>query len=430
MNSTDIVNMTLPALSYRGLVALPNNELRLEMAKIDTHLTVKEVMETQDKLVCILIKKEFLNLGKDPESFNSIAVIGKITAVTEHLNMQRLVIKTIVRCEVLEFVSTSPIMRVSVVTKPSTSTSQTKELACVRLLVQELDQKAQNLFKGKPELISKISEGVTPELLTDIFAFNLPLDYNTKLKYLNTIDVTGRMVYLLQDIRREKVVKEIEEEIDQKVKESISENQKEFYLREKMKAIQEELGDKAKKESDIEELRKKIYDCKMPKSIEEKALNELSRYAMLSASSGESSISRTYLDFIISLPWSNKSEDCKDILKAKEQLTLNNLQNSDLSPDCEEGADNAPSDLLNDIIKVNFTETLLPLLVERKKFFRKLSVDAIMKWQSREIAQPLLKMPEKYKIVAVQMFRNLLGYMKDRKSSKEPIQHYRCKRGG
>ena len=320
MNSIDIVNMTLPALSYRGLVALPNNELRLEMAKIDTHLTVKEVMETQDKLVCILIKKEFLNLGKDPESFNNIAVIGKITAVTEHLNMQRLVIKTIVRCEVLEFVSTSPIMRVSVVTKPSTSTSQTKELACVRLLVQELDQKAQNLFKGKPELISKISEGVTPELLTDIFAFNLPLDYNTKLKYLNTIDVTDRMVYLLQDIRREKVVKEIEEEIDQKVKESISENQKEFYLREKMKAIQEELGDKAKKESDIEELRKKIYDCKMPKSIEEKALNELSRYAMLSASSGESSISRTYLDFIISLPWSNKSEDCKDILKAKEQL--------------------------------------------------------------------------------------------------------------
>ena len=320
MNSIDIVNMTLPALSYRGLVALPNNELRLEMAKIDTHLTVKEVMESPDKLVCILIKKEFLNIGKDPESFNNIAVIGKITSVTEQLNMQRLAIKTIVRCEVLEFVSTSPVMRVSVVTKPSTSTSQSKELACVRLLVQELDQKAQSLFKGKPELISKISEGVTPELLTDIFAFNLPLDYNTKLKYLNTIDVTDRMVYLLQDIRREKVVKEIEDEIDQKVKESISENQKEFYLREKMKAIQEELGDKAKKESDIEELRKKIYDCKMPKAIEEKALNELSRYAMLSASSGESSISRTYLDFIISLPWSNKSEDCKDILKAKDQL--------------------------------------------------------------------------------------------------------------
>ena len=134
-------------------------------------------------------------------------------------------------------------------------------------------------------------------------------------------------------------MKEIEDEIDQKVKESISENQKEFYLREKMKAIQEELGDKAKKESDIEELRKKIYDCKMPKAIEEKALNELSRYAMLSASSGESSISRTYLDFIISLPWSNKSEDCKDILKAKDQL------------DKEDVLKNA-AEVQNDMVKV------------------------------------------------------------------------------
>lgn len=320
MNNVDVINITLPAISYRGLVPLPHNEVRIEMAKVDTHLTVKEVMESEDKLVCILVKKEFLNIGKNPESFNDIAVVGKITAVTDLATMQRIVIKTIVRCEVQEFVSTSPVIRVSVVTKPSVSTSQTKELACVRLLVQELDQKAQSLFKGKPELISKISEGVTPELLTDVFAFNLPLDYNTKLKYLNTIDVTDRMVYLLQDIRREKVVKEVEEEIDNKVKESISENQKEFYLREKMKAIQEELGDKAKKESDIEDLRKKIYDCKMPKSMEEKALSELSRYSMLSSSSGESSVSRTYLDFIVSLPWSNKSEDCKDIVKAKEQL--------------------------------------------------------------------------------------------------------------
>ena len=320
MNSIDVINITLPALTYRGLVPFPHNEIKIEMPRLESHLTVKEVMESNDKLVCLLVRKEFLNPSKDLELFNNIAIVGKITAVSDLASIQRIVVKTIVRCEILEYVTTGPIMRVSVVTKPSTSSSQTKELACIRLLVQELDQKAQGLFKGKPELISKVSEGVTPEILTDIFAFNLPLDYKTKLNYLNTVDVTDRMVMLLQDIRREKVVQEVENEIDQKVKASIAENQKEFYLREKMKAIQEELGDKAKKESDIEELRKKIYACKMPKSIEEKALNELSRYSMLSSASGESSISRTYLDFLISLPWSKKSEDCKDILKAKEQL--------------------------------------------------------------------------------------------------------------
>lgn len=320
MNNTDIVNITLPAIHSRGLVPLPSNEIRIEALKAETHLLVKEVMESPDKLIVLLTKAQFLSSSMKPTDFNNIAVVGKITSVSEVGTIQRILIKTIVRCEILEFESLTPFVKVKVETRPSFSSSQTKELACVRLLVQELDQKTQLLFKGKPDVLSKVTEGVTPDILTDVFAYNLQLDYNSKLKYLNTIDTTDRMIYLLQDIRHEKVIREIEEEIDNKVKESINESQKEFYLREKMKAIQEELGDKAKKESDIEELRKKIYECKMPKAMEEKALNELARYAMLSSSSGESSISRTYLDFIISLPWSTRSEDCNDILVAKEQL--------------------------------------------------------------------------------------------------------------
>lgn len=320
MNNVDIINIILPAICYRGLVPLPHNDIKIEMPKGENHLTIKEVMESKDKLVVLLVKKDFIKSGNNKEDYNNIAVVGKIVAITDVGNIQRVVIRTIVRCEVLEFISLAPTLKVNVVTKPSESTSSTKELACVRLLVQELDQKSQSLFKGKPEVIAKVSEGVTPEILTDIFAFNLPIDYNSKLRYLNTIDTTERMVHLLQDIRQEKIVREVEDEIDNKVRQSVSESQKEFYLREKMKVIQEELGDKAKKETDIEELRKKILECGMPKGIEEKALNELNRYAMLSAASGESSISRTYLDFIISLPWSNKSDDCKDILKAQEQL--------------------------------------------------------------------------------------------------------------
>lgn len=322
MNSSDIIQITLPALCYRGLVPLPHNELKIEMAKNDSARTIKEVMQSPDKLIVLLAKKEFLSNVDTIENFNNIAVIGKIVALTDARTSQRLVIKTIVRCQIDSFLEVEPIMHVTVTTKPSVSTSTTRELACVRLLVQELDPKTKNLFKANTDLISKVSEGVTPEILTDMFAHNLNLDYNTRLKYLNTIDTTERMVFLLQDIRNEKVVREIEDEIDNKVRQNVSENQKEFYLRERMKVIQEELGDKAKKESDIEELRKKILDVKMPKNIEEKALNELVRYSMLSSGSGESSISRTYLDFIISLPWSNASEDCHDLVKAKEQLDI------------------------------------------------------------------------------------------------------------
>lgn len=331
MNSTEQMQITLPALCFRGLVPLPHNELKVELTKNDSANTIKEVMQSSDKLLVLLVKKQFLSNNDDVSSFNNIAVVGKIMALTETNTTRRLVIKTIVRCEINAFVDGDPVMHVNVITKPSISTSTTRELASVRLLVQELDTKTKNLFKGNTDIISKVSEGVTPEILTDIFAHNLNLDYNAKMKYLNTIDTTERMVFLLQDIRNEKVVLDIEEEIDNKVRQNVNESQKEFYLREKMKVIQEELGDKAKKESDIEELRNKILAAKMPKTMEEKALNELSRYAMLSASSGEGSISRTYLDFIISLPWSNASVDCDDLIKAKAQLDkdhygLNNVK--------------------------------------------------------------------------------------------------------
>lgn len=319
MNSVDIINITLPAISFRGLVPLPYNDIKVEVSKVD-QMVIKEVMNSKDKLLVIMAKKDFLSSSTKPDDMNDIAVIGKITLVNHINGIQTIVIKTIVRCEIISFVSTTPYLEVAVVTKPSESTDSTKELACVRLLVQELDQKTQAIFKGRPDVIAKVSEGVTPEILTDVFAFNLPLDYNSKLKYLNTIDTTERMISILKDLRHEKAVKEIEDEIDNKVRQNVNESQKEFYLREKMKVIQEELGDKARKESDIEELRNKIKQCKMPKEMEEKALQELSRYSMLNAASGESGISRTYLDFIVSLPWSNSSEDTKDILKAKEQL--------------------------------------------------------------------------------------------------------------
>lgn len=126
---------------------------------------------------------------------------------------------------------------------------------------------------------------------------------------------------MLEDLKREKYIRALEMNIENEVRKSISESQKEYYLREKMKVIQDELGEKAKKETDIEELRKKILAAKMPKSMEEKALAELNRYASLSVASGESAIIRTYLDFVIALPWSKESKDTNDIKRLRRNWT-------------------------------------------------------------------------------------------------------------
>jgi ATP-dependent Lon protease len=128
---------------------------------------------------------------------------------------------------------------------------------------------------------------------------------------------------LLEDINKQKMIVDLEQKINDEIKKSIDENQKEYYLREKMRAIQNELGDKAKKEEEIDELRTKILAAKMPKTIEEKALAELSRYQSTPAAMAESSIIKTYLDLLVDLPWKKASKDNYDLAKVKTKLDEN-----------------------------------------------------------------------------------------------------------
>lgn len=321
MENQILKNNEIPAIFCRGLVALPNNDIPIIIDNDSNKVAIDAVVKTREKKVVILVSKSFMKVPSDESDFNKIAVLGNVVIDSQPTNgPRRVVVRTTARCEVLAFTTRTPYNQVIVVEKPSESSDINKEVACVRMIIQELDQGTQNLFKGRKDIIARVSEGITPEVLTDIFAFNLQLDYDTKLRYLNTINVTDRMIYILQDLRREKAIQSIEDEITSKVNASVSASQKEYYLRERMKAIQDELGDKVKRESDIEDLRKKILEAKMPKTMEEKALQELARYSYLGANSSESGVSRTYLDFIISLPWSKASVDSKDIKKAEEQL--------------------------------------------------------------------------------------------------------------
>ncbi len=128
---------------------------------------------------------------------------------------------------------------------------------------------------------------------------------------------------VLEDINKQKMIVNLEQKINDEIKKSIDENQKEYYLREKMRAIQNELGDKAKKEEEIDELRTKILKAKMPKAIEEKALAELARYQSTPSAMAESSIIKTYLDLLVDLPWKKASKDNYDLKKVQDKLDEN-----------------------------------------------------------------------------------------------------------
>jgi len=310
----------LPAMAVRGVVPLPNNEIKLEVGRPESLLALQEASKFNNYIVLLFFTGE----ADEPANEENVHKRGVIAQIVYDMpvinNIHKVKLNGIVRCEVRNFVQISPYMHVDVVTLPAETENIDEELAAVRLLIEELKSNSRNLLKNNPELVNTISKGVTADRLSDLLAYNLPFDLNSKLKYLDTSSVNQRLKYMLEDIKKEKYIQDIEQQIENEVRRVISENQKEYYLREKMRVIQDELGDKARKETEIEQLREKILEAKMPKSMEEKALTELDRYSSLSIASGEAGIIRTYLDFIISLPWSKASKDNMDIKKAKEQL--------------------------------------------------------------------------------------------------------------
>jgi len=320
ITSTEILNLTLPGIVLKGVVPLPNNEVNLDVVNNENKMAVRQALLTKDKTVLLLVQK---NLGIEevkPEDINKICIACKILSTTEQNQVIKLKVECIVRCEIIEVLSTNPFFICNVATKPFVSTDVEGEVASLRLVIKELEKTGPIIFRDRPQVLKQISGGVTADRLCDVIAFNLPLEFSEKCKYLNNPIVTERLAYLLEDLKKELTMKELEGEIEKKVRDNINEGQREYYLREKMKVIQDELGDKVKKETEIDELKEKIKNAHMPKSIEEKALAELNRYSMYGINSGESGIVRTYLDFLIALPWDKEANDQKDIIKAKEQL--------------------------------------------------------------------------------------------------------------
>src|SRR5699024_7295938 len=149
---------------------------------------------------------------------------------------------------------------------------------------------------------------------------HLPLKTHGKQSILELITIKERLREVIDLLNNEKEVLTLEKKIGQRVKQSMEKTQKEYYLREQMKAIQKELGDKEGKTGEIAELAEKIEQAGMTTSAKKTALKELDRYEKIPTTSAESSVIRTYIDWLISLPWDQTTEDDLNIHKAEEIL--------------------------------------------------------------------------------------------------------------
>ncbi|NAP01002.1 endopeptidase La, partial [Halomonas sp. MG34] len=174
--------------------------------------------------------------------------------------------------------------------------------------------------KVNKETYATVADIDEPSRLADLITSHLSLKIKEKQELLETQNVVARLKYLIKLITNEKKVLDLEKKIGQRVKTSMEKTQKEYYLREQMKAIQKELGEKDGKTGEVGQLKDKITNSDMPENIMEVALKELDRYEKVPQSSAESSVIRNYLEWLIALPWTQQSEDTIEINKAEDIL--------------------------------------------------------------------------------------------------------------
>ncbi len=314
----------LPAIVVRGIVPIPNNDFRTEIGRPISFKALDESENSFGNYILILIQKNPLIENPTPADIEEYGVLAKTTMKLKLPNGNlKAKFNVISRVKVKEYFLTSPFFVAEYEEAQTIVSDVDQEMTLVRMVMNDVVTNANIVLNNAQEVVRTVQSGLTTDKLVDTIVAGLKGNEQDKYRYLAELNLNTRLKMVLEDIAKQKMVSELEQHINEEVKKSIDESQKEYYLREKMRAIQNELGDKARKEDEVDELRKKILEAKMPKDIEEKALQELARYSSTPPAMAESGIIKTYLDFLVALPWKKASRDSNDLKKVQEKLDKN-----------------------------------------------------------------------------------------------------------
>ena len=226
----------------------------------------------------------------------------------------RVLVEGLHRAKVTRFVREEPYFEVEVQEFKDVMIRKTPELAAQsRMLAHQFEQWGKLSKKVPPETIASVMLVEDPDRLTDMILGHMPLKLEDKQELLAAVDIRQRLDLLTEIISREMEILEIEKKISGRVRKQMEKTQKEYFLREQMKAIQQELGEKDDRASEVEEYRQKMRDQDLPKDVAEKVAKEIERLEKMSPMSAESGVIRTYLDWLLGLPWSALTTDRLDI---------------------------------------------------------------------------------------------------------------------
>lgn len=313
----------IPLIPMRGISIFPNMVIHFDVGREKSINALEEAM-VNDSYIFLTVQKEAKIDIPTKDDFYEVGVISKIKQMLKMPGDNiRVLVEGINRGKIVEITQDEPYFEVYVdeyIFDEQSFTYDQKIDAIMRLANDTFEEYCSIYPKVSPDAVVSVREITDPNRLSDVilsYIYLRPLD---KQKLLEIFDPYKRLEELVSILSKEIKVLQLEETIGERVRRQINEFQKEYYLKEQIKAIQKELGEDGGIELEVDEYIKKIEKTKMSKEAKDKAIKEANRLLKISSASPEAGVIRTYLDWLIGLPWKKKTKDNNDISQARRIL--------------------------------------------------------------------------------------------------------------
>ena len=312
---------TLPLLALRGLVIFPEMVLHFDVGRKKSMLALNEAMG-QDQMIFLVTQKDLRDDEPDTDGLYTIGVVARIRQV---LRLQgdtvRVLVEGVYRARLQSVEQSDPFYTVNVRECLSRRiVGGDRAQAMLRECRSSFEQYVTLAPKTAPDVLLGVAAATDVGQLADYVVSNITLEYQDKQEFLETLDAEKRMQKLLVLLERESAILSIEQDIHQQVHEQIDHNQREYYLREQLKAINKELGDNDNPQDEAELYRVRINELNLAEETRDKLLKECDKLSKMPAGSHEATVVRGFLDTCLSLPWNTYTKDDGNLSAAEKVL--------------------------------------------------------------------------------------------------------------
>jgi ATP-dependent Lon protease len=310
----------IPLLPLRGLLVFPYMVIHLDVGREKSINAIDEAM-LHDREIFLVTQRE---AQTDEPREDDLYQVGTIAEIKQLLKLPggtfRVLVEGLRRGRIKKYLSSEPFIQVAIEECQEKYEKTAEVEAMMRTVTNQFEEYVKVGKKIPPETAVSIVSIDDPGRLADIIAAHINLRVGDKQAILEAFDPIERLQELGEILSREMEILDLERKINMRVRKQMEKTQKEYYLREQMRAIQKELGEKDDRQAEVDELRERIAEANLPKEVEEKATKELERLEKMPPMVAEAVVVRNYLDWLLSLPWTKETRDRLKLDKAEEIL--------------------------------------------------------------------------------------------------------------